>query len=147
MEMTPAEVNAFLDERHTLVIATLRPDGRPHLTTVWYRWDGEVFWISTNRDRVKYRNIKRDPRVTVLVDSPRRESAVTAYGDAEDVAHDADAYDGAVAIISRYVLDAPKYLAERANEPRVLIRIRPRKVVTWKLEGAAQHVPSYDLYR
>ena len=42
------------------------------MTTVWYRWDGEAFWISTNRDRAKYHNIERDNRVTVLVDAPPR---------------------------------------------------------------------------
>jgi len=133
--MTPAEVNAFLDERHTLVIATLRRDGTPHLTTVWYRWDGEAFWISTNRDRVKYRNITRDPRVSVLVDAPEREAAVSASGKAEEAARDAAAYDGARMIVERYVADAPAYLAERADEPRVLLRIKPERMVTWQLEG------------
>ena len=86
MKLTPAEIDAFLDERHTLVLATLRRDGTPQLTTVWYRWDGEAFWISTNRARAKYRNIERDARVTVLVDAAPRETSVVAYGTAETMA-------------------------------------------------------------
>lgn len=131
--MTLAEISAFLDERHTLVLATLRRDGTPHLTTVWYRWDGESFWIATNRDRVKYRNIERNPRVGLLVDAPARETSVSAHGRAEAQAMDADAYDGALAIVSRYVADGPAYLAERAGERRVLLRIKPDTLMSWKL--------------
>ena len=127
------EIDAFLDERHTLVIATLRRDGWPQMTTVWYRWDGEAFWISTNRDRAKYRNIERDPRVTALVDAPPRETSVAAYGRAEPAAYDDDAYEGALAIISRYVDGARAYLDERKNDRCVLIRIRPDRIVSWKL--------------
>lgn len=130
--LSEAEIDAFLDERHTLVIATLRDDGTPHLTTVWYRWDGHAFWISTNRDRVKYRNISRDPRASVLIDSPPRETSVAASGKAEVVAQDADAYEGALAIVGRYVEDAETYLEERSGDPRALIRIRPQQMTSWK---------------
>lgn len=133
-ELTPAQVDAFLAERHTLVIATLRRDGTPHLTTVWYRWDGEAFWISTNRDRVKYRNITRDSRVSVLVDAPPRETSVAASGRAEEAARDEAAYDGALAIIARYVDDPKAYLAERQGEPRVLLRIKPETMTSWTLK-------------
>jgi PPOX class probable F420-dependent enzyme len=132
--LSAAEIDAFLDERHTLVIATLRGDGTVHLTTVWYRWDGEAFWVSTNRDRVKYRNIERDPRVSVLVDAPARETAVSGSGRAEIVAHDRDAYEGALAIVRRYVADPVAYLNERSQEPRALIRIQLERLTSWTLD-------------
>jgi PPOX class probable F420-dependent enzyme len=130
--LSPDEIDAFLAERHTLVIATLRADGSVHMSTVWYRWDGEVFWISTNRDRVKYRNITRDPRVSVLVDAPPRETSVSATGRADIVAHDADAFEGAMAIVGRYVDDPAAYLAERSGDPRALVRIRPERMTSWR---------------
>jgi PPOX class probable F420-dependent enzyme len=132
MQLTPAEVEAFLAEPHTLVLATLRSDGTPHLTTVWYRWDGSAFWISTNRNRVKYRNVTRDGRVSVLVDAPERETSVTASGHAEAVATDDDAYRVTLEVVGRYVDDAERYLADRADEPRVLIRITPTWLTGWK---------------
>jgi PPOX class probable F420-dependent enzyme len=131
MPLNRAEIDAFLDEPHTMVVATLRRDGRPHLTTVWYRWDGEAFWISTNRNRQKYRNIRRDPRVTVLVDAPARETSVTAYGRAAEAARDGAARGPALAIVGRYVDDAAGYLDERAGEPRVVLRILPEKMHSW----------------
>lgn len=134
MHLTPAEMDAFLDERHTLVIATLRRDGTAHMTTVWYRWDGARFWIATNRDRQKFRNIQRDPRVSVLVDAPARETSVSATGRAYVDALDDAAYDGARAIVSRYVQNADAYLDARSGEPRALLRIEPRKMTSWQLD-------------
>jgi PPOX class probable F420-dependent enzyme len=136
MHLTSAEVDAFLAEPRTLIVGAIRRDGRPQLTTVWYRWDGRDFWISTNRDRAKYRNLRRDPRVTVLVDAPERETSVAAYGTAEFVDTDADARAGALAIVARYVDDPVGYLREREGEPRVLIRIRPERLVSWRPDGA-----------
>ena len=132
MELSRAEIDAFLDGRHTLVLATLRRDGSVHLSTLWYRWDGEAFWMSTNRDRPKYRNIERDPRVSVLVDDPPRQTSVSVSGRIETVAMDDAAPDGALAIVSRYVDDPVAYLAKRASESRVLLRLTPERMTSWK---------------
>jgi len=132
MALSPAEIEAFLSRPNTIVVATLKRDGTPQLTTAWYRWDGEAFWISTNRDRAKFRNLRRDPRVTVLVDDPPAETSVAAYGRARFVAFDEAAYDGALAIVARYVDDPRGYLAERSGDPRVLVRIEPDRLVSWK---------------
>lgn len=132
MELTRTEIEAFLAHAHTVIVATIRRDGTPHLTATWYRWDGDAFWISTNNNRVKYKNLRRDPRLTLLVDNPPKETSVSAYGSAEFVAFGPAAHDGALAIVGRYVDDPEGYLAEREGEPRVLIRMRPERLVSWK---------------
>lgn len=139
--LTDSEIDAFLDERHSLVLATLRRDGTPHLTTVWYRWDGSSLWITTNDARAKYRNIQRDPRVSALIDAPARESAVTVYGAARVAARGDGAYEGAMAVVSRYVEDGAAYLAARSGEGRVLIEIVPERIVSWKLSDEAASGP------
>jgi hypothetical protein len=40
----------------------------PHLSPNLFFWDGERFFISTTRDRVKYKIFKRDPRVELIID-------------------------------------------------------------------------------
>jgi len=132
VSLSASEIAAFLDERHTVIVATLREDGTPHLATVWYRWDGTSFWIATNRTTVKYRNLMRDPRVSLIVDDPPRERSIAAYGRAEIAAVGDAAWDGALAIVRRYVDDPVAYLQERRDEPRVLIRVAPKEVVSWK---------------
>jgi PPOX class probable F420-dependent enzyme len=63
-------LDAFLAERRNLILAGTRADGRPHLTPTWFCWDGERFYVSTTRDRVKYAIFRRDPRAQLAVDDP-----------------------------------------------------------------------------
>lgn len=131
MSLTRVQIDDFLARPHTIIVATLKHDGAPHLTTTWHRWDGEAFWISTNRDRAKYKNLRRDSRATVLVDDPPAETSVVGCGRAEFAAFDEAAYEGTLAIVRRYVDDPEGYLGEREGEPRVLIRIKPDRLVSW----------------
>jgi hypothetical protein len=62
MPLDEDTLQRFLARRRNAVIATNRRDGPPQLSTVWYRWTGEVFHISTQRDLHKTVNLRRDPR-------------------------------------------------------------------------------------
>src|SRR5271166_1030131 len=67
--MASAEkLEAFLAEPRNLVLAGTRKDGRPHVSPNWFYWDGERFFVSTTRSRVKYAIFRRDPRAQLLVD-------------------------------------------------------------------------------
>lgn len=66
-ELSP-EAKKFLEGRHFGKIATLRKSGSPHVTPIWYMYEGGRLIINTTTDRVKYRNIERDPRVCFLID-------------------------------------------------------------------------------
>lgn len=54
-----ADVEAFLGEPHVAALATVRPDGRPHVTPVWYDFDGTEFTVSTFRTAQKLENVSR----------------------------------------------------------------------------------------
>lgn len=58
----------FLAEPRTIIVAGVKRDGRPHLSPNWFFWDGERFFVSTTRDRVKYKIFSRDPRVELILD-------------------------------------------------------------------------------
>jgi PPOX class probable F420-dependent enzyme len=64
------KIEAFLAERRNVVVAGIRRDGRPHLSPNWFYWDGQRFYVSTTRDRVKYAIFRRDPRAQLLIDDP-----------------------------------------------------------------------------
>ena len=51
------DVAEFLRGPHVACLATVRPNGRPHMTPVWYQFDGHEFILSTLRDAQKVRNI------------------------------------------------------------------------------------------
>jgi PPOX class probable F420-dependent enzyme len=62
------KLEAFLAEPRNVVVAGVRRDGRPHLTPNWFYWDGQRFYVSTTRNRAKYKIFRRDPRAVLLVD-------------------------------------------------------------------------------
>jgi PPOX class probable F420-dependent enzyme len=64
----PDDVKQYLDDGATL--ATVMPDGRPHLTIVWIKRDGDDLLVSTTVTRQQGKNMTRDPRVTVIVGAP-----------------------------------------------------------------------------
>ena len=64
------KIEVFLAERRNAVVAGIRRDGRPHLSPNWFCWDGQRFYVSTTRSRVKYAIFRRDPRAQLLIDDP-----------------------------------------------------------------------------
>ncbi|AZK98243.1 MULTISPECIES: pyridoxamine 5'-phosphate oxidase family protein [Streptomyces] len=67
--MTPEETDAFLAGQRTCRVATVSPDGRPHAGALWYVWDGTSLWLySVVRSR-RWADLRRDPRIAVLVDA------------------------------------------------------------------------------
>lgn len=50
-------------------ICTTRRDGRPHAAPVWGLWRDDAIWFSTDRASQKARNLRRDPRVVVHLES------------------------------------------------------------------------------
>jgi PPOX class probable F420-dependent enzyme len=56
-----------LDGPHTAVLATANADGRPQSSVIFVRRDGDTVLFSTVNGRLKTRNMRRDPRVSLLV--------------------------------------------------------------------------------
>jgi PPOX class probable F420-dependent enzyme len=119
---------AILDAPEFATIATLQPDGQPHLSVVWIERDGDDVLISTVKGRQKFRNIERDPRVAVLVypkDAPysyveiRGTAEMTEEGGRELIDRLARQYRG----WDRYPAD------DGTDNVRVVVRIRADKVV------------------
>jgi len=66
--MTPGERDGFLAGERTCRVATANAAG-PHLTALWFVWDGEALWLTSIVKSQRWRDIERDPRVSVLVDT------------------------------------------------------------------------------
>ena len=67
MTMTPDQIDAYLSEPRIADLATINPDGSPHIAPVWYRYDGDVVKVFTQHTAVKLRNIRHDPRVALSI--------------------------------------------------------------------------------
>lgn len=70
-------------DRHTCWLATINPDGSPHVTGIGALWADDCFWFETGRSSRKGRNLARDPRCTLSVAA--REFDLVVAGDAIEV--------------------------------------------------------------
>jgi PPOX class probable F420-dependent enzyme len=69
IKMSEDEVSGFLAQERVMTVSTLGVDGWPHLTALWFVMrDGEP-WIYTYAKSQKVRNLERDPRATLMVES------------------------------------------------------------------------------
>jgi PPOX class probable F420-dependent enzyme len=72
IQMTDAEISAFLAERHTMSLATMGPGGRIHLVAMWYGFLGSDLAVWSYRRSQKVVNLERDPRLTCLIEAGER---------------------------------------------------------------------------
>ncbi|MGW7513990.1 PPOX class F420-dependent oxidoreductase [Streptomyces sp. NPDC054796] len=124
------DLKKYLDDsRAFATVATLLPDGRPHLTVVWIVRDGDDLLFSTTVDRVQGKNVARDPRVTVLVNPPenpytyaevRGTATVTPDTSGELLNRLARKYTG-----QDYATFNP---ASKDDGERIVVRVTPDKV-------------------
>ena len=55
--------------KNLATVVTLMPDGQPQALLTWVDSDGEYLLVNTEPQRQRARNIRRDPRITVLIHS------------------------------------------------------------------------------
>ncbi|MFD4240501.1 PPOX class F420-dependent oxidoreductase [Streptomyces sp. NPDC058525] len=124
------DLKSLLDTPVFVSIATIQPDGSPQVSPVWVKRDGDDVLISTTLGRQKEKNLRRDPRATVLLqpfDAPysyaeiRGTAELTTEGGQELIDELSVKYTG-----KKYAEFNP---ASADDSPRVVVRITPRKVV------------------
>jgi PPOX class probable F420-dependent enzyme len=136
--MTDEEAQAFLEAGRDLQVASINPDGTPHLVTMWYAvLDGEpAFWTYAKSQKIV--NLRRDPRLTVLVATGERYEelrGVSIAGRAElvDDRHAVQRYGETV--YQRYWGpindDAVREGVRAMGAKRVVVVVKPEKIVSW----------------
>ena len=70
MSEIPGEYRDLFEKRSFAFVATLLPDGAPHVTPTWVDYDGEHVLVNTVRDNRKDKNIRNDPRITLAIADP-----------------------------------------------------------------------------
>ena len=143
--MTPQEMQAFLDDGRDLQVASINADGTPHLVTMWYLRDGDdlLFWTYGKSQKVI--NVRRDPRVTVLVATGEiyeQLRGVSINGTGTVIDELDEVLDFGLKVYEKYwgtidndlVRDGVKMMGAK----RVVIRVSPVKTTSWdhaKLSG------------
>ncbi len=128
-EITPV-VEQFLAGQPNLILATLRRNGGPQLSPVWFVWRDGAFFISTITSTAKWSNLVRDPRCSGIVDDPEGQY-VYVSGVAE--LDDGDVSDTTQEIVRRYKSEeefGPYMESIYGEGHRGIIRLAPDRVVT-----------------
>ena len=116
-------------------LATVRPDGRPHVVPIWLVLDGDDLVFSMGDSSAKAADIRRDPRVAVCVDA---EALPYAYVEVRGVASVGAILDEmlpwSTRIGGRYMgADRAEEFGRRnAVEGELLVRVTPDRIVALK---------------
>jgi len=131
----PEPFRDLVDHPPVAALTTLMPDGSPQTSVVWCDLEGDVIRVNTMRGFQKERNMRRDPRVTLLCFDPRRPlrylelrgrvTDMTTDGALEHLDELASAYLGRA--VSYFGDVIPGHFAD--TETPVLCRIRPTRIL------------------
>jgi PPOX class probable F420-dependent enzyme len=140
IQLTDDEQRELLDSERVVTVASQGPRGWPHLMPLWYvPRDGEI-WVWTYAKSQKVKNLERDPRATLLVETGHEYTelkGVQIEAEAEIIRDTDKVLDFAKELTVRYSEgiesvegDAAEALEAQAPK-RVAIRFAPKRVASW----------------
>ena len=144
------QVRGMIEAGRHLQVATIGPDGRPHLVPMWYAVDDDgLIAFTTYASSQKVKNLQRDPRITVLLEDGSGYDelrGVMIEGEAEVIAANPELTARIMALIGAKHGDRPRPDLEDAPPPisdqarkRCVVLVHPRRIRTWdhgRLSGA-----------
>lgn len=108
-------------------IATINQDGSPQVSPVWIDLEGDHLIVNSEQKRLKVRNIKRDPRVSVSIQNASNPyQYIEIRGKAVDVT-EKGGFEGIDKLAKKY-MGVDKYPNNLPNDVRVVIKIEPERV-------------------
>jgi PPOX class probable F420-dependent enzyme len=135
--MSDDEIAAYIEQRRTATMATIGPNGVPHLVAMWYGVvDGKI-WFETKAKSQKVQNLRRDDRITCMLEdgltyNELRGVSIEGRGVIVD---DPDAlWKVGVSVWERYngpYNEEAKPLVEFMLHKRVAVRVDPERVRSW----------------
>ncbi len=137
IKMTKDEVDTFLAGRHSMSVATIGRDGTPHLVAMWYGFleGAPAFWTYARSQKIL--NLRRDPRITCLVEAGDTYSnlkGVELVGRGEVFDDPAVVQVVGESVHERYngpVDDAARGGIAMMGAKRAAVRIDVERVVSW----------------
>lgn len=127
----PAKLNEkavrLIEAKNFAFLATLLPDGTPHVAPVWVDHDGDLVLVNTQMGRVKQKNTTKDPRVSISVaDQNNMYDRVVIQG--RVVSQSFDGAEEHIDKLTNKYTGAKKYQRSSPTEKRVIIKIQPVKI-------------------
>ncbi|MFC9843182.1 PPOX class F420-dependent oxidoreductase [Streptomyces sp. NPDC060223] len=134
-KMTDEQWRAFVSHgTRTGKLSTVRADGGPHVTPIWFLLDGDDLLFNTSKESVKGRNLTRDGRVALCVDDDRPPFAFVVLEGRAELSEDlGELRHWAARIGARYMgEERAAEFGERNGVPgELLVRVRITKVLAY----------------
>ena len=125
------EIAKLFQGKNFAFVATLMKDGSPQITPTWIDLVNNMILVNTAEDRVKHRNIVRDPRVAVsIIDSTNPYNMVTVQG--KVIEQTTKGADDHINKLAKKYLGVDKYPSRSPTEKRIIFKIKPDKVFLMK---------------
>jgi len=135
--MSDEEIEEFLAGRHAMSMATIGGDGRIQLVAMWYGLvDGDIYF-ETKAKSQKVVNLRRDPRITVMVEDGERYEelrGVELVGTGEIIDDSDVLWKVGVSVFDRYqggYTEEMRPFVEMMLHKRVAVRVHVERVVSW----------------
>ena len=139
--MSSTQLNEFLQSPRHAIAGTNRTDGPPQLSPVWYIYEdapfpkGGLFYVGITKDTAKYRNLQRDPQISLCIDGGREDTRCVIVQGTVEIVEKTDPRQQAMRwrIIQHYIADpdaAKRYAEESKDWETVLLIVTPQKMIT-----------------
>ncbi|REE97886.1 PPOX class F420-dependent oxidoreductase [Thermomonospora umbrina] len=133
--MTTREWHEFVTRgARTGKVSTVGADGAPHITPVWYVFDGEDFLFTSGGTTAKVRALRRDPRAAICVEDDAPPFSYVEVRGEVTLSEDLDELvDVATRAGARYAgPEQAEELGKRNGVPgEVVVRLHPKKVIAY----------------
>ncbi|MGI8309568.1 PPOX class F420-dependent oxidoreductase [Saccharopolyspora hattusasensis] len=124
MSAIPQDRQDILNKRAFGHVATIGPHGEPQSSPVWIDWDGQYLKFSQTKTRQKYRNLKREPRISVSVHDPDEPYRyVEVRGKVTKIEDDPG--NAFLNKMAKKYLDENEYPWPQPGEERVVVYVEP----------------------
>jgi PPOX class probable F420-dependent enzyme len=132
VSLSGQEIDAYLRDRRTARVATVGPDGTPHVIPLWFVWVDGALYVNTTRGNRSVRNLEHDPRASVSVDDGELYDelrGVTMAGTMRDASGDRQLDDVVSAFAEKYFGGNDPHFTRWRN--RFFLKLVPEHVASW----------------
>ncbi len=127
--MLDPQTEDYVRQPYFAKLATIGQDGYPHVTIMWYLYDGGHFYMTTTTTRVKYRNVRRNPKVGFVIDSDPYKGLAVKGEVVDFISEDLQAWNRRIAARYTEPAELDRMVASLMADPRVILDIEPRALI------------------
>lgn len=104
-------------------MATVRPDGRPHLIPIWFIWLNGHFYLCTGKESVKGRNLQANPNIVLSLEDGNQPLIAEGIATFHEPPYEAEIAD---AFQQKYDWDM-----RHDSQYNVVVKVAPRRWLQW----------------